>query len=102
MTNEHVITKEMIEKNKVIDVIYCYEKEWIKIKLDMTQRFIKYDLEMDITIIEIIPTDKIGKIYFLLPNINEINYHNIINQSDTFQTDIFISKYVRMPKYHFS
>ena len=76
MTNEHVVTKDMIETNEVIDVIYCYEKEWIKIKLDMTQRFIKYDLEMDITIIEIIPADKIGKIYFLLPNINEINYIN--------------------------
>ena len=76
MTNEHVIKKKMIEEKELIDVSYSYEKKWIKIKLDITQRFIKYDLQKDITIIEIIPDDKIKEKYFLLPIMNEINYIN--------------------------
>ena len=35
------------------------------------------DLKMDITIIQIIPDDKIKEKYFLLPNLNEINYINL-------------------------
>ena len=77
MTNEHVIKKQMIELNEIIDVNYNFEKKWIKIKLDINQRFIKYDLKMDITIIQIIPDDKIKEKYFLLPNLNEINYINL-------------------------
>ena len=76
MTNEHVITKDIIDSNEIIDVNYYFEKKWIKIKLDNTKRFIKYDLVMDITIIEIIPDDKIKEKYFLLPNINKVNHIN--------------------------
>ena len=76
MTNQHVITKEMIDSNEIIDVNYNYEDKWIKIKLDAHQRFIKYDLEMDITIVEIIPDDKIKEKYFLLPNLNQKNCIN--------------------------
>ena len=74
MTNERVINKQMIELNEVIDVNYNYEKKWLKIKLDIKQRFIKYDLQKDITIVEMVPEDKIKEKYFLLPNTNEIKY----------------------------
>ena len=77
MTNEHVITKEMIQFKEIINIKYNYEKKWIQIKLDEEKRYIKYDNEMDITIIEIISDDKIKEKYFLLPNIdNNINYIN--------------------------
>ena len=76
MTNEHVINKKMIESKDIINFYYNYEKEWKQIKLDPTQRFIKYDSEKDFTIIEIKPDDKIKEKYFLLPNINKINHIN--------------------------
>ena len=34
MTNEHVITKDMIESKETIDIKYNYEKKWIQIKLE--------------------------------------------------------------------
>ena len=76
MTNEHVIEKDMIESKEIIDVKYNCEKKWIKIKLDEKKRFIKYNKEMDFTIVEMITDDKIKDKYFLLPNINNIDYIN--------------------------
>ena len=76
MTNEHVINKDMIESKEIIDVKYNCEKKWIKIKLDEKERFIKYNKEMDFSIIEIIKDDEIKKKYFLLPNLNNIDYKN--------------------------
>ena len=76
MTNEHVIRKEMVESKEIIDVKYNYEQKWMKIKLDEKERYILYNKEMDITIIEIISKDKIEDEYFLLPNINKKDYIN--------------------------
>jgi hypothetical protein len=77
MTNEHVIKKEMIASNAVIDVKYNYEKKWIQIKLDEKERFIKYIKKLDITIVEILPKDNVKDKYFLIPNIdNNIDYIN--------------------------
>ena len=75
LSNEHVITKELIEFKAIIDIIYN-ENEWKKIKLDKIKRFILYDEQMDITIIEIIEDDNIKEDYFLLPNIDNMNYIN--------------------------
>ena len=74
MTNHHIVTKEIIESNEIIDIRYNLEKEWIKIKLDKTKRFIIYDFHIDITIISILPEDKVKNKFFLLPNLNNINY----------------------------
>ena len=76
MTNEHVIKKEMIESKEIININYNYEEKWIKIKLDENKRFILYDKDMDVTIIEIKEVDKIKYKYFLIPNINIIDYIN--------------------------
>ena len=40
MTNHHVITKENIESQDIIDVYFNLEKEWKEIKLDSDKRFI--------------------------------------------------------------
>ena len=76
LANEHLINKDMIKSKEIIDVNYKYEEKWLKIKLDKTQRTIKCDSEKDFTIIEIKPDDKIKVKYFLLPNINKINFIN--------------------------
>ena len=76
MTNHHVVTKQMIESKDIINVEYKLEKELKKIKLDSDKRFIIYDVEIDITIIGTIPEDKIKNKYFLLPNLNKIDYIN--------------------------
>jgi len=83
MTNEHVITKEMIESKEIINIKYNYEKKWIQIKLDSKSRFILYNKEMDITIIDV--KDKIKEKYFLLPNIN--------NNKDYINKEIYIVQY---------
>ena len=76
MTNEHVITKEMIELKKIIDIQYNCEEKWIKIKLDENERYIIYNKEMDVAIIEI-KKDEIKDKYFLKPNLNNnIEYKN--------------------------
>ena len=74
MTNEHVITKEMIELKENINIKYNYEEKWLQLKLDENERYIIYDKDMDITIIEI--KNEIKEKYFLLPNIDNINYIN--------------------------
>ena len=70
MTCYQVIPKEMVDSTELINVKYNYEKKWFQIKLDNTERFIKHDKDMDITVIEIIPSDKIKEKYFLFPNLN--------------------------------
>ena len=84
MSNQHVIRKDMIESKETINIKYNYEKKWIKIKLDEKERFIKYDKEMDFTIVEIKSEDKIKDKYFLLPCINDIDYKD---------KDIYIVQY---------
>ena len=65
MTNEHVITKDIIESNETIDVKYNYEKKIMRIKLDKNKRYIILDKEMDVALIEIIQEDEIKDKYFL-------------------------------------
>ena len=83
ITNEHVITKEMIKEKITIDVYYDSQSEFAKIKLDPEERLIKEftNLKMDVTVIEIIPKDAIPKDYFLLPCIDYAdNYNELINK----------------------
>ena len=93
MSNEHVITKEMIELNKIIDIKYNYEEKWIKIKLDENERYILYNKKMDVTIIEI-KKDEIKDKYFLLPNIN--------NNIEYINKDIYIVQYPEGNKLSYS
>ena len=84
MTNEHIITKEMIENNDEIEVYYDNQKERIKIVLDNRERFIRNfkDKNLDYTVVEILLKDNIEKKYFLLPNLdyNKDNYKSLNNK----------------------
>ena len=67
LTNEHVIQNTMIESNEQITIYYNTESKHITIKLDPLERYINYNKDFDVTILEILPEDKINKDYFLLP-----------------------------------
>ena len=71
----HLITNEIIEKNKTIEIYYDNQKKRIKIKLNKNERFIKnfFFFFIDCTIVEILPNDNISEDYFLLPNIDYSN-----------------------------
>jgi len=81
MTNQHVITREMVQLKEEIEILYNCEENKLKIKLNNNERYIKdyIDIDLDIIIIEILPKDNINDIYFLYPEINNIN--NIINKN---------------------
>ena len=94
MANEHIITKEMIELNKIINIKYNCEEKWIKIKLDKNKRNIIYNKKLDVTIIEIKIEDKIKDKYFLLPNIN--------NNIEYINKEIYIVQYPKGNKLSYS
>ena len=75
MTNEHVITRENVESKENIEILYDYESQRIKIKLNKGKRFIKdyIDIDIDIIIIQILKGDNINKKYFLSPYIGEVS-----------------------------
>ena len=83
MTNEHVVTKKLVEQNQKIDVYYDSEDKYIIINLNTEERFIKdfRDDTIDATVIEILPKDNIPKHYFLLPLKDyRDNYDELINE----------------------
>ena len=82
MTNEHVIKSEMVKNKEDITIKYDCQSKEIKINLDNTKRLIRdfININIDITIIEILPKDNIEEHYFLEPelyNIRNIKNHPI-------------------------
>ena len=75
MTNEHVITTELTEKREKILIKYQNEKKSAIIELNQKERIIICLLDIlniDLTIVQIIPKDQINDFYFLTPNIKHI------------------------------
>ena len=73
MTNQHVIDDELTKKDEEILIKYENEKRQLKIELNKEERIIicfKKILNIDLTVVEIIPKDSIDESYFLLPNFN--------------------------------
>ena len=86
MTNEHIITKDIIKNKEKIKFYYDNESKSKEINLNDKERFIKEftDDGLDITVIEILLKDKIDERYFLLPCIDYmINYEGLINKEIT-------------------
>ena len=73
LTNQHVITSDFIKEKKEIQIKYENETKQFTLKLDEEERIIisfEEVLNLDVTVIEIIPKDKISDCYFLTPNMN--------------------------------
>ena len=71
MTNEHVLTKELIERNEIITFYYDNGFQFRTIKLDKNERIIIEfkNISLDITIVQILQKDNINEDYFLLPSL---------------------------------
>ena len=85
MMNEGVINKQMVEQNQNIVFYYDNENKRKEITLNINERYIKNLRELDIdgTIIEILPTDKISSNYFLLPDKENYNLSDLIYEEIT-------------------
>ena len=86
----------MIKNKENIKLKYDYELKGINIQLDNKKRLIKdfVDIEIDATIVEILPEDNIEEYYFLEPENNNIK--NIINNP------IYIPQYPHGNKFCYS
>ena len=86
MTNQHVISPEIINNKEIISIYDNEEKLITEIKLDPKERIIICFFELlklDVALVEIIPKDYINnQIYFLLPYINnsDINHYQFIRR----------------------
>ena len=91
MTNEHFINRELIEANKEIEINYSNGTKKKKIILNEYERYIgEYNnIDLDISIVEILDKDNINKDYFLLPNL-DLDYKNL---DDLKEKEIFIPQY---------
>ena len=75
MTNQHVISPDLVQNKSEILVKYDNEMFSILLKLDREERIIfcfEEDpmINADVTLVEIIPKDNIQEQYFLMPNID--------------------------------
>ena len=83
MTNEHVITEEIIKQRKTINFYYDSESKAKEIDLFSDERYIKNfkNIGLDVTVIEILPKDDISNDYFLIPPICYMyNYNALLNK----------------------
>ena len=87
VTNEHVITKEIINSQKNVKVWYDIENKYIDLKLDQSERYIKTfkDNKVDATTVQIRSKDGVYKDYFLEP---ELGY----DKDNLLGKEIFIRK----------
>ena len=77
ITNEHVISSEMIGKKEIIIIKYQNQRKEFELKLDTKERIIidfEKTLDIDLIIIEIIPKDKIDESFFLKPSNNSESF----------------------------
>lgn len=70
ISNQHVITEEMIEKKETIDIFFGDAEKKREINLDKNERYIKYDKNHDYTIIQILKKDRIRNDQYLEPDPN--------------------------------
>ena len=72
ITNEHVITKNIINQRKTIRFYYDCERKIREIDLFPNERYIKdfREIDIDAIVIEILSADNIPESYFLIPSID--------------------------------
>ena len=77
MTNEYVITKEMIESIENLEIYFNFENIKRTINLNSLER-IKFFKNLDITVVEVLLKDNINEDYFLSPYLDNININDKI------------------------
>lgn len=79
VSNEHVITENMIKNKDRIYINYDNEFENFILELDEKERYIKSfkQIKIDAIVVQILPKDNICEVYFLSPE--EIFYKNQLN-----------------------
>ena len=75
VSNEHAITEEMTKNIKIkIQFTYIIDSEYenFTLQLDENEKFIKSfkQIKIDLTVVQILPKDKISEVYFLSPDID--------------------------------
>ncbi len=75
MTNEHVVTKNLIDSKEKIVIYFDGQNKRREIILNENKRYIRdyRYIDLDVTIIQILKEDNIDKEYFLLPYIGDCN-----------------------------
>ena len=81
VSNEHVISKDIINNENNIYISYDSEFKLANIKLENNKRYIKSFKDVDITIVEIIEDDNIFRDYFLFPELEERINNGLINMN---------------------
>ena len=86
MTSQHLITREMIEskENKEnIEISYDCDQKHLLINLNKFERLIKdfIDINIDITIVQILPKDQVKEQFFLLPYIIDSDLSSLIDKT---------------------
>ena len=81
ISNENVINKNMIQNKDIIHILYDNGSKNAEIKLDEKERFIKNfrDIDLDITLVEILSKDNIQNYYFLNPELEQFDEDKLIN-----------------------
>ena len=70
VTNEHVITSNLVQSKEEIIIKYNNEQKELRLKLDEDKRLIRCFMpDYDVTLIEILEDDNIDESYFLYPYI---------------------------------
>ena len=84
VSNEHVITENMIKNKDRIYIYYDNEFENFILELDEKERYIKSfkQIKIDATVVQILPKDNICEVYFLSPeeifNKNQLNGKHLL------------------------
>ena len=104
MTNEHVITKQMIDLKQKITIIYDTGNKKIDILLNKDERYIKEykNIDLDVTIVEVIKEDNIKEECFFFQYIEDYNFINKNIYIVQFPNDILSyskGKIIRIDKY---
>ena len=82
ISNENIISKDMIKSKEKIEIKYDNENKSIKIDLNKKERFIlnyKF-INIDSIVIEILPKDNINDIYYFLPDLKLKDYDKLKNE----------------------
>ena len=82
MSNEHVITTSAIQNKDKINIYYNNESKTKEIQLNENERYIKsfIDIDLDITVVEILDKENISIDYFLEPLL-DVNTITLINSN---------------------